>query len=78
MFEPNVITVTATACLKGCTRQAVYNAIGRGDLNTVQMGSFTLIAKDEKYQAYKIKETGGRSHKRYSEKKGNRSLGEEV
>ena len=68
MIEPNVITVTEVAREQRCSRQAVYNAIKRGDLNTVLLGSQTVIVKDKKYAAYKVQETGGRLHKRSHER----------
>ena len=68
MFEPNVTSVSQAAREKRCTRQAIYNAIERGDLNTVSVGQLTLIAKDEKYESYQVQRTGGRLHKRYVEK----------
>lgn len=69
MFEPNVITITQLAREKKCSRQAIYNAIERGDLNAARLGTQTVIVKDAKYEAYQIKETGGRLHKRYVEKR---------
>ncbi len=68
MFEPNVITITELAREKGCSRQAIYNAIQRGDLNTTRLGTQTVVVKDTNYEAFQIKETGGRLHKRYAEK----------
>ena len=69
-FEPNVITIGEAAKEKRCTRQALYNAIERGDLNTVMLGRYQVIARDEKYEAYEVQETGGRLHKCYVEEHG--------
>ena len=68
MVEPNILTVPQAAKEKGCTRQAIYHALNRGDLTPVAMGTFTAIAKDEKYRAYEVKHTGGRAHKSYQAK----------
>jgi hypothetical protein len=59
---PNVVLATEMAREKGCTAQAIYNALDRGDLNEVRMGRHRLVRKDEKYEAYEVKETGGRTH----------------
>ena len=69
MLEPNVITITELARTQKCSRQAIYNAIERGDLNTTRLGTQTVVVKDAKYEAYQVKETGGRLHKRYVEKR---------
>lgn len=69
MPEPNVILATEAAREKGCTSQAIYNAIDRGDLNAVRMGRHRLVLKDRKYKAFKVKQTGGRLHKQYLERR---------
>ena len=63
--EPNVLTVAETARQKGCTRQAVYNALDRGDLTEVKMGAQRLVAWDDAFRRYEVKETGGRLHESY-------------
>ena len=68
MFEPNVTTIAEVARQQGCSRQAIYNAIARGDLNTVMIGRIQMIAKDEAYESYKVQATGGRLHRRYLNK----------
>ena len=68
MMKPNVITAAEAAREKGCTDQAIYNALDRGDLNEVRMGGMRLILKDAAYRTYQVKATGGRVHKRYQEK----------
>ncbi len=69
MIEPNVITVTEAARQKDCTRQAVYNAIKRGDLNTTHLGSQTVIVKDKTYAGFNVQQFGGRLHKQYQSKR---------
>lgn len=68
MSEPNVILASEAARRKGCTAQAIYNAIDRGDLNAVRMGRYRMVALDEKYEAYRVQETGGRLHEGYQPK----------
>ena len=63
--EPNVLLATKAAREKGCTAQAIYNALDRGDLNEVQMGRHRFVVKDEKYEDYTVQETGGRAHSAY-------------
>ena len=65
MAEANVIAVAEAAKEKGCTAQAIYNALDRGDLTEIRMGGIRLIMKDAAYDAYQVKQTGGRTHKRY-------------
>ena len=72
MIQPNVITITEAAKQKSCTRQALYNAIKRGDLDAVSVGQYQMIVRDEKFKDFQIKETGGKLHKRYLSKKGKR------
>ena len=67
MMKPNVITAAEAAREKGCTDQAIYNALDRGALNEVRMGGMRLILKDAAYQSYQVKSTGGRVHRRYQE-----------
>lgn len=69
--KPNVILASEAARQWGCTAQAVYNAIDRGDLNEVRMGRHRLVVVDAKYRAYKVQELGGRLHQRYMRKKRN-------
>ena len=70
MKTPNVITAAEVAREKACTTQAIYNALDRGDLNEVRMGGIRLILKDAayNYEAYQVKQTGGRTHKRYKKR----------
>ena len=69
MPDPNVITPAAAAKEKGCTTQAIHNAISRGDLIAVRMGWSVLIMRDDKYRAYRVQETGGRLHRTFKEKR---------
>lgn len=66
--EPNVIPAAEVARAKGCTRQAVYNAIDRGDLTGVRVGTSRLVMLDAKYERYQVQETGGRAHEAYRKK----------
>lgn len=63
MTKPNVLTAAEAAREKDCSRYAIYDAIKRGDLNTVQVGGLRLISRDPKYLQYEVKETGARTHR---------------
>ena len=65
MEEPNVITADEAARRRGCTRQAIYNALDRGDLAEVKMGAQRLVAVDDAFAEYQVKETGGRTHQAF-------------
>lgn len=66
--EPNVLPVTEVARRKGCTPQAIYNAVDRGDLNGIRFGNNRMVVRDEKLDAFEIQETGGRCHESYQRK----------
>ena len=65
--EPNVITADEAARRRGCTRQAIYNALDRGDLTEVKMGAQRLVAVNDAFAEYQVRETGGRMHEAYRE-----------
>lgn len=67
-MKPNAIPAGEAARLKGCTRQAIYNAVERGALTGVRVGTSRLVALDAKWEAYAVQETGGRLHRAYQEK----------
>ena len=60
---PDLITTTEAAARKGCTRQAIINAIERGDLNASKLGPVWAVADDDALAAYAVRETGGRYHR---------------
>jgi len=64
-IEPNIIPLMEAARRKGCSGQALRNAIGRGDLNAIRIGRYTFIARDKDFEAYQVRLTGGRRHKKY-------------
>lgn len=57
------LTTSAAANRKGCTRQAINNAIRRGEINATRHGRAWVIADDAALAAWSVKETGGRAHK---------------
>lgn len=68
-MSTDFITVSQAAQEKGCTGQALRNAIQRGDLNAVRPGPCsTLILRDDAYHAFQVQSTGGRAHARYKAK----------
>lgn len=60
----HAITTTEAARRKGCTRQAIANAISRGELNARKVGPLWIVADDAALAAWEVKETGGRLHGR--------------
>jgi hypothetical protein len=58
-------TVAEAAAAKGCTPQAIRNAIRRGDLNEKRVGRYSLVVLDEKWEEYEVRETGGRRHRSF-------------
>ena len=56
------IPTSEAATRKGCTRQAIINAINRGELNGRKFGPVWAVADDEALAAWTVKETGGRAH----------------
>ena len=51
------------AARKGCTAQAVRDAIERGDLNAVMIARTWAVADDAALAAWAVRETGGRAHR---------------
>jgi len=60
----DLIPIVEAAKEKGCTAQALRNAVARGDLNAVRVGRYILLVKDGAYREYRVQETGGRTHTR--------------
>lgn len=60
---PNLIQTKEAATRKGCTRQAIVNAILRGDLSGRKFGPVWAVADDDALAAWAVKETGGRTHR---------------
>lgn len=61
---PDVITTSEAAARKGCTRQAIIDAVRRGDLSGRKFGSVWAVNDDEALAGWMVKETGGRAHSR--------------
>ena len=77
MLKPNVIPATEAAREKGCSVQTVYNALDRGDLNGVRLGSHRLVMRDRKYSEFRVKETGGRKYESYQRQQERISIDQE-
>lgn len=62
MPDATTIPVSEAARRKECSRQTIYNALERGDLNEVTFpGSSTrLVAVDGRFRGWKPAETGRR------------------
>ena len=56
------LSTSQAATRKGCTRQAIVNAIHRAELNAQRVGHNWAVADDEVLAAWTVKETGGRTH----------------
>ena len=64
MPQPNVITPSEAAKIKGCTRQGIHAALDRGRLTEYRTGHVRLVVLDKAFDAFTVQETGGRAHKR--------------
>ncbi len=53
MPEINILSALDAARQKGCTRQAIYDALSREALTEVRTGGMRLVLKDEKFDSYK-------------------------
>lgn len=58
-----LVPTSEVAQRKGCTQQAVINALRRGDLHGHKLGPVWAIADDAALAAWTVRETGGRSHR---------------
>ena len=63
MPQPNVITPSEAAKIKGCTRQGIHAALDRGRLTEYRTGHVRLVVLDKTFEAFEVQETGGRAHK---------------
>jgi excisionase family DNA binding protein len=65
MEAPNILTASEAARRKGCSRQAIHAAVKRGRLTPYRMGRQLMIVVDAAFEAFEVKETGGRAHHTY-------------
>jgi excisionase family DNA binding protein len=63
MTEPNVLSFTEAADQRNCARSTLYRAADSGKISTAQVGSVLMIVKDEKWEEYEPRRTGGRARK---------------
>lgn len=61
----SLLSTTEAARLKGCTRQAIANALRRGTLHGGKVGRVWYVLPDAAFEAYEVRETGGRLHDGY-------------
>lgn len=54
-MSENFISVRQAAEIKDCSRQTIYNALDRGDLNGFHAGGFRLVRRDGAFEAWKVK-----------------------
>lgn len=62
---PRLVPTSEVARQKGCTQQAVINALRRGDLHGHKLGPVWAVADDSALASWEVKETGGRAHRQY-------------
>jgi predicted site-specific integrase-resolvase len=67
MSEANVISFSAAAERKGCARSTLYRAAKDGRLNTAEVGSVTMILRDESWDSFEPERRGPRARSRPSE-----------
>lgn len=60
---PEIITTREAAARKGCTTQAIINAIERGEIEGRKLGHVWAVTDDATLAAWTVKETGGRAHR---------------
>ena len=61
---PSLISVRQAADAKGCTTQAIYQALDRGDLDDVRIDRARHVRANKRYREWQVKETGGRTHRK--------------
>jgi len=59
--KPELLTSQQAADLKGCARQTVHNAAGRGELRSVRIGRTLGIYADARFDAWQPKDVGVRA-----------------
>lgn len=59
----NPITTVEAARRKGCTRQAIVDAIGRGEINARKLGNLWIVEDDAKLAAWEVQDTGVRARR---------------
>ena len=64
---PALISVRQAAEEKGCTTQAIYQALDRGDLDDMRIDRARHVRANKRYREWAVKQTGGRTHKRRTE-----------
>lgn len=50
------LSVRQAAEAKGCSRQTIYNAIERGDLNGSRVGTYRVVLRDDAFERWEVKE----------------------
>ena len=68
MEEANVILASQAAREWGCSTQHVYDAINSGRLNEIKMGRYHMVKKDDKFDAFTVRDFGGRLHAQFKKK----------
>ena len=59
------ISAKQAASEKGCTVQAIYLALNRGDLDEDRVDRARLVKANKRYREWAVQDTGGRAHRRH-------------
>lgn len=59
----DVISFSAAAQKKGCSRTTLYRAVDDGRLNDVEVGGRRMLVRDEAWENFEPKLMGGRVRK---------------
>ncbi|PQJ33603.1 hypothetical protein BSZ35_02415 [Salinibacter sp. 10B] len=59
----DLITISAAAEQKGCSRTTLYRAISDGRLNAVEVGGRRMLLQDKSYRTFEPEWKGGRVQK---------------
>lgn len=57
---PDLITTKEASRRKGCSRQTIVDAIGRGEINGSKVGPVWAVADDDALATWEVRELGGR------------------
>lgn len=53
-MSDNFLSVRQAAEIKGCSRQTIYNALNRGDLNGTRVGTYRVVLQDAAFECWTV------------------------
>ena len=68
-LHQRLIPVAQAAKEKTCTRQTLLNAIDSGKVTGLKLGRYWFVVRDEKFDGFTVRITGGRRHRSYTQKR---------